>query len=80
MVGPIIDELSKKYDGRINFYKVNCDEEQELAGVFGIQSIPSLLIIPKDGTPKMAIGALPMAEFERIISQELLTTNPLLAG
>jgi len=40
MVGPIIDELSKEYAGKVNFYKVNTEEEQELAGMFGIQSIP----------------------------------------
>ena len=72
MVGPVIDELSKEYAGKVNFYKVNTDEEQELAGVFGIQSIPSLLFIPTNGTPKMAMGALPKAELKRIIEQELL--------
>ena len=56
MVGPIIDELSKEYDGRVNFYKVNTDEEQELGGVFGIKSIPSLLFIPKEGQPKMVVA------------------------
>lgn len=80
MVGPVIDELSKEYAGKVNFYKVNTDEEQELAGVFGIQSIPSLLFIPKEGTPKMAMGALPKAELKRIIEEELLVTAPLVVG
>ena len=47
MVGPIIDELSAEYKGKVQFYKINTDEEQELAGAFGIRSIPSLLFIPK---------------------------------
>lgn len=80
MVGPVIDELSQEYAGKVNFYKVNTDEEQELAGTFGIQSIPSLLFIPKEGTPKMAMGALPKAELKKIIEQELLVTNPLIVG
>jgi thioredoxin 1 len=80
MVGPVIDELSKEYAGRINFYKVNTDEEQELAGVFGIQSIPSLLFIPKAGTPKMAMGALPKDELKKIIESELMVPSSTLSA
>lgn len=72
MVGPVLDELSKEYAGKVNFYKVNTDEEQELAGMFGIQSIPSLLFIPVNGQPKMAMGALPKMELKRIIESELM--------
>ena len=72
LVGPLIDELSKEYYGKVNFYKVNTEEEQELAGMFGIQSIPSLLFIPVGGEPKMALGALPKKELKRIIENELI--------
>jgi thioredoxin len=72
MVGPVIDELSKEYAGKVNFYKVNTEEEQELAGMFGIQSIPSLLFIPVNGEPKMAMGALPKHELKRIIDTDLI--------
>ncbi len=72
LVGPVIDELSKDYTGKVNFYKVNTEEEQELAGMFGIQSIPSLLFIPVGGEPKMALGALPKKELKRIIESELI--------
>ncbi len=72
MVGPIMDELSAEYEGKVNFYKVNTDEEQELAGAFGIRSIPSLLFIPKDDKPKMSVGALPKASLEEAIDRELL--------
>ena len=74
-VGPVIEELSKEYEGKVDFYKVNTDVEQELAGVFGIQSIPSLLFIPKDGAPKMAVGALPKEQLKEIIESELVTAN-----
>ncbi|HLF20047.1 MAG TPA: thioredoxin [Bacteroidota bacterium] len=72
MVGPVIEELSKEYEGKVNFYKVNTDEEQEIAGAFGIQSIPSLLFVPKEGQPKMAVGALPKASLKQAVEQELL--------
>ena len=73
MVGPVIDELSKEYAGKVNFYKVNTDEEQELAGAFGIRSIPSLLFVPKEGQPKMAVGALPKDALKRAVEEELLS-------
>ncbi len=71
MVGPIIEELSEEYEGKVNFYKVNTDEEQELGAVFGIKSIPSLLFIPKEGPPKMAVGALPKEAMKEAIQKEL---------
>jgi thioredoxin 1 len=72
MVGPVIDELSKEYDGKVQFYKINTEDEQELAGAFGIQSIPSLLFIPKDRQPMMAVGALPKESLKEIIEKELV--------
>jgi len=72
MVGPIIDELSTEFEGKVKFYKVNTDEEQELGSVFGIRSIPSLLFIPKEGPPKMAVGALPKESLKEAINKELL--------
>ena len=73
MVGPILEELSEEYKGKINVYKVNTDEEQELGGVFGIRSIPSLLFVPMEGQPKMAVGALPKESLKQAIEKELLT-------
>ncbi|RPI75366.1 MAG: thioredoxin, partial [Ignavibacteriales bacterium] len=75
MVGPILDELSEEYKGKIHVYKVNTDEEQELGGAFGIRSIPSLLFIPKEGQPKMAVGALPKEALIEAIEKELLTED-----
>jgi thioredoxin-like negative regulator of GroEL len=51
---------------------VNTEEEQELASVFGIQSIPTLLFIPKEGQPQAAMGALPKQTFEKAIKDVLL--------
>lgn len=59
MVAPIIEELAKEYNGKVTFYKINTEVEQELSSVFGIRSIPSLLFIPASGQPQMAQGALP---------------------
>ena len=72
MVAPVLEELASEYAGKIMVYKVNTEEEMELASVFGIQSIPTLLFIPKDGQPQAAMGALPKQTFEKAIKDILL--------
>jgi len=76
MVGPVIDELSNEYKGKVNFYKINTETEQELSAAFGIRSIPSLLFIPVEGQPKMATGAYPKEDIINIIKQELNVHDP----
>ena len=71
MVAPILEELSKEYDGKLDIYKVNTEDQQELASIFGVQSIPSLLFVPKEGQPQMAQGALPKDTFEKAIKDVL---------
>jgi thioredoxin 1 len=63
MVAPVLEELAKDYDGKLNVFKVNTEEEQELASAFGIKSIPSFLFVPAEGQPQMAMGALPKETF-----------------
>ncbi|MFV0591750.1 MAG: thioredoxin [Draconibacterium sp.] len=77
MVAPVLEELQKEYGNSIVIYKVNTEEQQELAGMFGIQSIPSLLFVPQDGQPQMAMGALPKQTFEKAISDVLKVEKPL---
>jgi len=72
MVAPILEELSKEYDGKINIYKVDTEAEQDLASAFGIKSIPSMLFCPKDGQPQMAVGALPKDSLKKAINEVLL--------
>jgi thioredoxin 1 len=71
MVAPVLDELSKEYAGKINVYKVDTEDQQDLAAMFGIRSIPSLLFVPKDGKPQMAMGALPKQAFKDAIKDVL---------
>jgi len=75
MVAPILEELAEEYKGKINIYKIDTEEEQELAGVFGIRSIPSLLFCPKEGQPQMAMGALPKDTFRKAIDDILLRSS-----
>jgi thioredoxin 1 len=72
MIAPVLEELAEEYKGKINIYKVDTEEQQELAGVFGIRSIPSLLFCPSAGAPQMAMGALPKDSFKKAIDDILL--------
>jgi thioredoxin 1 len=62
-VAPVLEELAKDFNGKMDVFKVNTEEEQELASVFGIRSIPSFLFVPSEGQPQMAMGALPKETF-----------------
>ncbi|PKP23201.1 MAG: thioredoxin [Bacteroidetes bacterium HGW-Bacteroidetes-21] len=71
MVAPVLEELYKEYDGKIDIYKVDTEAQQELAGVFGIRSIPSILFVPLNEQPQMAMGALPKETFEKAFEDVL---------
>ena len=70
-VGPILEELAGEYEGKLNIYKVDTEAERELAAMFRIQSIPSLLFVPIEGQPQMAMGALPKDTFEKAFKDVL---------
>ncbi|MCB0497697.1 MAG: thioredoxin [Cyclobacteriaceae bacterium] len=75
MVAPILEELSEEYAGKIDIFKVDTEAEQELSAVFGIRSIPSMLFIPLNDTPKMQAGALPKNVLKDVIEKELLVVS-----
>ena len=72
MVAPILEELSDEYHDKLIIYKVDTEVEQELASVFRIMSIPSILFIPMEGQPMMQKGALPRHILKQIIDEELV--------
>jgi len=71
MVAPVLEDLAKEYDGKVDIYKVNTEDQQELASAFGVSSIPSILFIPMDEQPQMAAGALPKQTFVDVIKDVL---------
>lgn len=56
IASPILDEIGSEYAGKILLYKINTDQERELAQVFGITGIPAFLYIPANGKPVMMSG------------------------
>ena len=69
---PILDELDKEYEDKIDIYKVNTEDEQELAGAFGVMSLPTLLFIPMSDKPSISPGAPPKDMLKDLIEEKLL--------
>jgi thioredoxin len=72
MIAPILEELAAEYEGQIYIYKIDTEAEQQLAGEFGIRSIPTILFVPMGEEPQMAQGALPKDTFKKVIEEVLL--------
>lgn len=77
VVAPILEELSNEYEGLIDFYKVDTDVEQELAVVFGIRSIPSILFCPVNDNPRIAVGAMHREAFVQAIEDLFNIKKPI---
>ena len=72
MVAPVLEELSDEYAGRVDIYKINVDEEEELSMLFGIRSIPTLIFIEKNGTMHRSQGAMGKPQLKQAIEDTLL--------
>jgi thioredoxin 1 len=59
MLGPVVDELATDYDGRIKVGKINTEEQSELAGQYGVISIPTLIVFKAGKPVDQIIGAVP---------------------
>ena len=71
-IGPIMEKLAQEYDGRLTVYKVNVDQEKELAAAFQARSIPMVIFIPLQGRPMMQVGAMTEAEYRKVVEEQLL--------
>ena len=72
MLAPVLEEVSDEYAGKVDVYKVNVDAEEELAMLFGIRSIPTLIFIEKDGTMHRSQGAMGKPQLKEAIEKILL--------
>ncbi|WP_455674242.1 thioredoxin [Phocaeicola sp.] len=72
MISPILKSLAKEYKDQIVVYKVDTDKEKELSAAMGIQSLPTVVFIPKIGQPQIIVGAADKATFKRAIEEVLL--------
>ena len=58
MFDSVLDDITPRYEGKINMYKVNIEEEPEIAGLFGVMSIPATSMIRKDGSSELSVGSM----------------------
>jgi thioredoxin 1 len=71
MVSPIIEQLAREYSGKVAFGKVNVDENQQTAGTFGVQSIPTMILFKNGKAVDVMIGAMPKGHIEMKIKQQM---------
>lgn len=71
-VAPIMEKLATEYDGQLLIYKVNVDQEKELANAFQVKSIPMVLFIPLEGQPSMQVGAMQEEGYRQVIQERLI--------
>ncbi len=74
-LSPLIEELAKEYEGKIDVYKVDTEKEKALAQSLGITGLPTILFIPVEGSPQVAMGALPKESLVQAITEVLKVTK-----
>jgi thioredoxin 1 len=70
-IGPVIEELSKEYDGKVNVGKVNVDHNPQVSSTYGITSIPAILFIKNGQVVDKLVGAQPKGNFVKKIEAHL---------
>jgi thioredoxin 1 len=71
MVAPIVEELSEEYSGRVNFFKLNTDENPSITAKFGVRSIPALLIFKGGELKDTVVGFRPKSDLKKRLESAL---------
>jgi len=74
-LSPLIEEIAGEYEGKIDVYKVDTEKEKALAQNLGITGLPTILFIPVEGSPRVAMGALPKESLVQAITEVLKITK-----
>lgn len=77
MLGPILERVSETYKGEVDIFKIDTEATPELAALFGVRGIPSLLFIPTQGEPAMSSGVIPEESFEKAIKELFQISKPI---
>ncbi len=75
MMGPVFEDLSKEYTGKLKFVKISTEEQPELAGSFNIKGIPSLSIIHSKEEVNRLVGFMSKDELRKKIDATLVKIN-----
>lgn len=69
-IGQSLNSVANEYNGKVNVFKINIDEEPELASMFQIQSIPTVLFVPMNDSPEISIGNVSIVQIKNIIKNK----------
>ena len=69
-VAPVMDQIAAEYEGALRVAKIDVDAESELAGAFGVSSIPTIALFEPGEQPKAVVGALPKEVLETAFELE----------
>jgi thioredoxin 1 len=76
MLSPILDRVAESYQGQVDIYKIDTEASPELAALFGIRGIPSILFVPMKGEPAMSSGVMPEESFQQAIRELFQIEKP----
>jgi thioredoxin 1 len=71
MVGPVLDEVAKEYEGKAKVVKVNVDEQTQIAGALNVRSIPTIALFSGGKVKNVLVGARPKAVFTEALDREI---------
>ena len=71
-VAPVLDQIAAEYAGRLTVAKVNVDEEPSIAEMFGIRSIPTLVVVERREVVAVTMGSAPKSELVRVLGLDEL--------
>ncbi len=71
MIAPVLEEISKEYDGRLQIAKMNVDENQETPAKFGIRGIPTLMLFKNGAVVATKVGALSKSQLTAFLDSNL---------
>ncbi len=71
MIGPIFEELSGQYSGKVRFAKVNVDENPKTPANYGVRGIPTLMMFKGGKMVDQVVGAVPKSQLENIVKKVL---------
>lgn len=77
LLSPILDRVSETYEGKVDIFKIDTEATPELAALFGVRGIPSLLFIPLQGEPAMSSGVIPEESFDKAIKELFQISKPI---